>query len=458
MSCKRLERKKTRGNSGATKHETKTKQELRRKQGRKVFGADRSGRTGVGTKKTVGDEDMPSNCTFVYLKSLETMLFQDSTVLEDEKSIVYRLKEVFLYSGEERKRTIEMKPFTGEHEHNQYSQQSLFEYAIDIFKKYLSSPKCSITVLKSAFEEREIENFFAKIRTVTVKARVMIVRCVQILLLKAVEYRHLLKNCIYNELVYYIENGRNLKCIDVLLDICSFYVLKDIYHDLHELKHFLINYVLPLFTNSNAFCYRDDVLLLFTSICYCSDGFMDMVFVHFSKIFFEANTPTRTLIMEVTLRVLNEKCRDMYPYIPMICDFLNFALKEQNSALISITKLLFSLPVLFLSFRRNISHILPLIFKNLYKTSKTYWNVEERGVLYEIINSIMVIDKDLFDRCLMNYNKEKYGAYFDRNIKEDVIDTDFVGWSGRALDDSVNERRKSVYDIEYEELKRFRRM
>ncbi|ELQ76556.1 Serine/threonine protein phosphatase 2A, regulatory subunit [Trachipleistophora hominis] len=459
MSCKRLERKKTRRNSGTPRRDMKGKQEMKRKRGEKGFSCEMSTRTGIfGRRETASEKELPISCTFVYLKSLETMLFQDNTMFEEEKAILCKLKEVFLYTNEEKKKTIEMKPFTGEHAQNMNSQQSLLEYAIEIFRRYLGSQKCSITVLKSAFEEREIENFFAKIKTVTVKARIMIVRCVQILLLKAVEYRYLLKNCIYNELVYYIENGKNLKCIDVLLDICAFYVLKDIYHDMHELRYFLINYVLPLFTNSNAFCYRDDVILLFTSICYCSDSFMDMVFTHFSKIFFETNTPTKTLIMEITLKVLNEKCRDMYPYIPMITEFINFALKEQNSALIVIMKLLFSLPVLFLSLKRNIAHFLPLIFTNLYKTSKNYWNVEERCVLYEIISNIMIIDKDLFDWCLMNYNKERYGAYFDRKINEDVINIDFINAKSRAFDENINERRTSVYDVEYEELKRFKRM
>lgn len=454
MSCKRLEKNARKRQNSNSKRASKAKQNEKMFQVKKARNNNIFKAKGEVLEKKLAS----SECTFKYLKSLEDALLTGDVHNDRFKAIILKLKAIFLYSDAEKKKTIEMRPFTEEDMGRQINNQSLSACAIEIFRKYLLSPRFSVEVFREAFQDREIENFVAKIKTETVKARLLIARCVQILLIKASEYRLLLKSCIYNELVHYLENGKNFKCIDVLLELCSFYVIKDIYYDFVELHSFLINYILPMFTDSNAFCYREDITLLLKNICYCSEDLMEIVFYHFGTIFLESNTPTRTLIMEITFKVLNETYRDIYPYISLICIYINFALKEECSALISQIKLLFSQSALHISFKKNIDIVLPKIFKSLYNASRTYWNVEERGLLFEILYNIMVINKSVFDRCLFNYKKEKYGKYFDEKINEDDLDPSFRSKRRQALDDNSNERRKSVYDIEYEEHKRFKRI
>lgn len=450
MACKRLEKKRKIGTRGASKHKRK------KKASRKVQTMKKCGRkTSKDSNESGGVVISDSDFTLSYLRSLEDMLFQEKISVNDEKKIIEKLKHIILYSDIKKKDKIEMKSLINKDEHKN-EKQSVSNYSLEILKKYLNSAKFSSNMFMSIYDEKELEDLFARIKVETVKGRILIIRCFQLLLIKAVECRYILKNCIYNELTYYIENGRNLRHIDVLLDICCFYVIKDIYYSLDELHSFLINYIFPMFTNSNAFIHKDDILLLFKNVCYCHDVLMDAVFRYFADIFHSSNTPTKTIIMEVTFKILNEKYVDIYSYITMLSTYINFALREQNCALIANLKLLFTLPILNRSFKKNIAHILPLIFQNLYRTSKKYWNVEDRGFLYEIINNVMLMDKNVFDMCLMTYNKQKYGAYLDKKMDDLAYGRPYG--SNMRLDNDINERRKSVYDIEFEEHKRLKRM
>lgn len=405
-------------------------------------------------KEKIKNEDWIEERTPLDL--IEYKIFNLNSSFEEILSSLRNLKKYMFHSEDENNKKIEMKSINEECIQEPINKISEFEQSLDIFKKLVLSPRFSESIVIGAFHNYEIENFIAQIRTQSVKIRIKITRIVQILILKSVKLRFFLKTCIFNEIVFYIENGRNFKHIDVLLDLCTFIVGKDIFENSDEMEEFIINYVIRLFSESNAFWFTDGVFLLFKNICYYGDYFTSIVFDYFLDMFPRSNTPTKTLIMEITFKILNETYKDIEPYVSHVCTYMNHAFKEQNSSLINTTKPLVTSMALRMTLKANIHLILPSIFHNLYQLSKTYWNLDESGHIFEMIHFFMESDRKLFNMCLFDYNKSKYGAFIEQKINEDPLSLHLRSKKAQNSDSDQFERRKSVYDVEFEEHKRMR--
>lgn len=445
MTCKRLDKKQKYRKS---RHENEEK----KKNETNIFKNQENQAFQIIKTEEIKDTTISNQFNECSLDFLEEKIFSEHTTKNELIFYLNYLKINFLLIEKEKNQKVEMKIKDNEKKRKKIKPD--FEISLDIFKKILNMPSFDFDILILTFQEYEIENFISEIRNSTIKERLKITRIIQLLLLKFDKLRNLLKLCICNEITYYLENGKNLRHIHVLLELCAYLIGKDLFSCYNELEDFIRIYVLNLLTNSNAFMFTVDVNFLFKNICLRNEHFMSLVFDYFLKIFLDSNTPTKILIMNLTFEILNETYKDIEPYSKHIITYLNHAFKEQNFLLINTTKLLIELPVLKITLKASVKHILPEIFFNLYNLSKTYWNKDDRGFIFEMIRFFMMMDKSLFDKCLFEYNKTQYGLYMEEKIFDNSL---YIENKYRKIENNIFERRKSVVDPEFEEHKRIRR-
>lgn len=319
-----------------------------------------------------------------------------------------------------------------------------------------------------------------------------------------------------NELVFYLETGRDHRHIDVLIDLMAFVIGRGVLvpesedfpmsrknssinekstsanqleplmnrinrghpsigqsplftshsTDNLSLDVFVDNFICNILTDSNAFLYTDSVSLLYKNVCYISDKFTSRIFDYFYNIFIQSNTPTKSLIIDIFLKILNDTYKNIDKYTAHFILYLNHTFIEQNHVLLGILKSIPKFTNLGHTIRKNISSILPHIFTPLYVLSKRYYVKDD--TIYTLIQYFMEMDHMLFNHCLFQHNKRVYNQYSDKRLSIDgkrrssvCTDTDSELYTdqreGNRLNELIENKRKSVFDVEIEEHKRIRR-
>lgn len=285
----------------------------------------------------------------------------------------------------------------------------------------------------------------------------------------------LLLGVLYDELAYYLENGRDFKHIDILLDLCTHVIgndclyteqnrgclFNDKYHPFsggysirdssrnldhysrrdvsfrYSLKYFIDNFVCRLLTKSDTCVFSDSVIKLFRGTYFISSFYMKKVFDYFINIFKESTTPMKKLILEITIMVFVEGYKNLEEYYDHFCYFINISFEEGGCLLIGLTRQ-FLIDPLRCQINLNIHKILPKIFNNLFTLVKRCWNIGERARVAQLISCFMAMDRLLFEKCLF----EQGGLGCDQQLQVKIFE---AMENGPFKESPVNQRRRSLY-------------
>lgn len=145
-------------------------------------------------------------------------------------------------------------------------------------------------------------------------------------------------------------------------------------------------------------------------ICSRSPECQKIVLRYFSMAFGQMDSLQQVKIVELASRIIHSNFffQSKSPIEWEFCDILNQALKSENYLVIDSIIEVFSDVAVKKYITDGFSTILPKIFENLYKLSKKFWRHEQRYKTIQTIGNILKINPDVFEECLVKYNKKRY--------------------------------------------------
>lgn len=125
---------------------------------------------------------------------------------------------------------------------------------------------------------------------------------------------------------------------------------------------------------------------------------------------YEISTSTQQIrIIELTARIIHVSFffQPENSLIWEFCAIINSTMQSDNFIIIDAAMEIFNDKAVKKFVSDNHKIIIPMIFENLYRLTKKFWKCEQRCKAIQILNTFLSLNSDLFEKCLINYNKKK---------------------------------------------------
>lgn len=231
---------------------------------------------------------------------------------------------------------------------------------------------------------------------------------------------------IANDLISFLMYKRHSKVIEF-----EFGLLKSIIVNNGVDQNFCIyykQYILPIII-SIPYAEIDLVVSLLDSICSRASNCQKYTLEYFVRSFLKFDSNDQIKIIELTICVL--KCtffKEISDHINLeFSEILNLALSRENYLVVDAAlEMLNDMPVKrYIEIHRKF--ILPYTFETLYRLSKKFWKKEQKCKAIQTIGEILNLDIDLFEECLVTYNKKSfYKKSEDPSLENEKLYNDII--------------------------------
>jgi len=148
---------------------------------------------------------------------------------------------------------------------------------------------------------------------------------------------------------------------------------------------------------------------LLDSICSVSPKSQVQTLKYFIKIFNTIDSFHQVKLVELTSRVVylnfffNVNASIEWEF----GEILNLAMKSENYLVVDAVIEVFADAAVKRFISDYVQTFLPKIFDNLYRLSRRFWRNEQKYKTIQTIGSILKINSDVFEKCLVSYNRRK---------------------------------------------------
>ncbi|TBU09639.1 serine/threonine protein phosphatase 2A [Hamiltosporidium magnivora] len=339
-----------------------------------------------------------------------------------------------------------------------FDEWPVFYNSILILKKYLTRNFFSKEIFFQIFTENVISNIFERIVSRDVKERTVVFLLSELIVNRIPEYTKIYLKCLINEIIKIIHSKTATVGIQEILKF-SIFSLQN-FTDLN-IDIFLFECILPLFKkNINQ-----------------SNG---IEFIEILKIFISKKSETIKIILSYIIRSLDSLsgyCKELIvKFLEIIieyngniliendllnhfCIILCHSIESSYYSLVESVCNLFLNEKCYLFLKNNSNFILTKIFDSIYNLSKKYWNKKDICQVLNVINLLMVMNRECFENCLRNYNLKKYQEkYPSKFLKENIVLECFKNGLLRNNSETINNvRKKSTVQLNEDVLKNLKR-
>lgn len=265
-------------------------------------------------------------------------------------------------------------------------------FGIEIFLKY--------------FSKEDIVGIFEAIDFCNETVKKALENLLEQILLKFHEVGQLYKDTIANKLLLYSSNPKYQNDVDFLFRLILNMLENDILGN--DIPEFYLQFILPLI----VYCSVENLELaknVIGKVSSISPECQRISLSHFLKIYPTIGSNEQIKILDLTNTVIHHnfffKSKSFLGW--ELSNIINMALKSESFIVIDTVIDMIDNSSTKTFIEDNIRIILPRIFNNIYKLSKKFWKQEQRFKAIKTIGNILNIDNDVFEACLVEYNKNK---------------------------------------------------
>jgi hypothetical protein len=121
-----------------------------------------------------------------------------------------------------------------------------------------------------------------------------------------------------------------------------------------------------------------------------------------------------------------------------LTDLINSALSSGHHLLLEEVIGFFEHKEIYDLIKEQVDEFLPLIFDKLYGISKKYWRRKGKAKVFKNISLILNMSHCVFEKCLIDYNRRRYG---ENEIKNEVIKNEVIEVVEKCLEYSELEKQ-----------------
>lgn len=232
------------------------------------------------------------------------------------------------------------------------------------------------------------------------------------------ESSSILREIIANELLMFhagLTNPRDMEFIFRMLR--SIVINNDLGSGVVE---YYEQFVLPSI-NIMPYAGCDSMYMLFEAFCSHSTKCQKLSLRFFVKSFSRLDSVDHIKLMEMTTRILHiyffkESTESLDEDFS---EMLNLGLKSESYLVIDAVMNMLNDDAVKRFIEVNVKSVLPRVFESLYRLSKRFWRLEQRCKAIQAIGSILSMDNNVFEDCLIEYNKTKYHRRYSTSELDD---------------------------------------
>lgn len=222
----------------------------------------------------------------------------------------------------------------------------------------------------------------------------------------------LFKDMIANWIINYSET-KNMTILNFCFKTLFTLVSKEYFGD--DIEEYYIQYILPsILHQSLADC--ESLYKLIEAVCSQFTGLQLNTLKYALKYYNVVTSVQQTKIIELTAKIIHVSFffKSETPLIWEFCAIINTSMQSDNFIIVDTAMEIFNDNAVKKFVSDNHKIIIPMLFESLYKLTKRFWKGEQRCKAVQILNTFLNLNSDLFEKCLINYNKKK--TYFHSNI------------------------------------------
>ena len=271
---------------------------------------------------------------------------------------------------------------------------SCIDFGYEIFLNYLS--------------EDEIVRMFEFLNINDQRIEESLERVLERIFTKFDDSANLFKQVIANRLIaIYMSKSKCQHELEFIYKVVLLMIDKGTF--MNDIFEFYYQFILPLI----VFCSLENTELsknVVEAVCSISPECQRITLRHFFKIYYRVGSNEQIKILDLTSEVIHTNF--FFPSKSFLewefSEIINIALKSESFVVIDAVIELIENSAVKKFIHNNLKIILPKIFENLYKLSKKFWRHEQRFKAIKTIGNILSFDHEVFEACLIEYNKKKH--------------------------------------------------
>lgn len=287
---------------------------------------------------------------------------------------------------------------------------------IKVFTKLLLSANITFESFLLYFSEYEIYKTFENLYSTDED-----IVSISMFLIESIYRRYqvawpILQEIFANELLYFISNPLvGYKQIEFILKLQKTMIINNNYGD--DIEEYYEQFILPsiLFM---PFASMDVVSLVLEVFCTHITKCQKITLKSLWKSYYRIDSNEQIKIISM-LSVITHSyfIKEYNGSIDMeIAEILKLSFQSENYLVVDTALNLLSDSAVKRFIEVYIKSILPIIFDSLYKLSKSFWRSDQKCKAIQAIGNIFNTNIDLFEECLISYNKKRYYKACDDQI------------------------------------------
>lgn len=301
---------------------------------------------------------------------------------------------------------------------------------LKVFSKIIQQSNFKFSSFLLYLSESEINNIFDNLKSTNDEVYEVSRSLIESICYRFREASSMIQEIISNDLINFYKFQQHHRAIEFELLIIKNFILNNTIENNFEI--YFEQFILPIIIHIPYF--RIDFVASFID-CVCSriSICQKLILKFFAKSFLKYDSNDQIKIIELTTCVLRTYFfKEVFGLIDLdFSETLNCALKSENYLVIDAAiEMLSDIAIKrFIEIHRKT--VIPYIFDSLYKLSKKFWKQEQKCKAIQAIGNILNIDVNVFEECLINYNKRK----FYKNSEDPTLDNEKI----------YNDRLKNIY-------------
>ncbi|ELA42430.1 uncharacterized protein VICG_00529 [Vittaforma corneae ATCC 50505] len=275
------------------------------------------------------------------------------------------------------------------------------------FAKILQFSELAYERFLEYFSEQDITEVFEILGECQEKSKEYLACLIECILTKFRQSASLFKEIVSNQMLNFQNTHKTSIDLNFEFKIILHLISTNNFGD--NLKEYYSQFILPcaLFSPTANF---EPTSKLVDSICSISPECQKLTLGYFLKVYNQANSLQQVKIVELTTKIIHSifffhsKISVEWEF----CEILNHALKSESYLVIDCVIEMFGDAAVKRFITDCFKSVLPRIFDNLYRLSKRFWRNEQRYKTIQTIGNILRIDSEVFEECLVKYNKKRF--------------------------------------------------
>lgn len=299
-------------------------------------------------------------------------------------------------------------------------QRALFDLTVfKSFAKILQFSEIAYERFLEYFSEQDIIEVLEILGECQEKSKECLACLIECILIKFRQAGGLFKEIASNQMLSFQNAHKSFEDLTFVFKIILHLISTNNFGD--GLKEYYTQFILPciLFLPTANF---EPALKLVDAVCSISPECQKITLRYILKMYSQVNSLQQVKVIELTTRIIHS----MFFFHTKnsieweFCEILNHALKSESYLVIDCVIEMLGDVAVKKFITDHFKSVLPRIFDNLYRLSKRFWRSEQRYKTIQAIGSILRINSEVFEECLVKYNKKRfYGGPQDPSLDDE---------------------------------------